>query len=88
MSFCIVVTVNDKVSVRFYYNLGIEYYKLLQQVHGHGQLMGMIDGEPGVGYDQQTNDPEQTQLVTDLQQLTFESNENEIQSPSKVIDKM
>lgn len=81
---------NDKVSVRFYYNLGVEYFKLLQQVHGYGQLMAMIDGEPCVGstYDQQTNiDGEQNQLATDLQQINFESNEIEVQSPSKVIEK-
>lgn len=89
MEFSIGFLVNDKVSVRFYYNLGIEYFKLLQQVHGYGQLMAMIDGEPCVGstyVEQQTNvDSEQTQLTNDLQQINFESNEIEIQSPSKVI---
>lgn len=81
---------NDKVSVRFYYNLGIEYFKLLQQVNGHGQLMAMIDGEPNVGnnYDQQSsNDPESqpNQMVSEMQQLHFgEFNENDVQSPSMV----
>lgn len=78
--------------MRFYYNLGIEYFKLLQQVHGHGQLMSMIDGEPcspNNNYEQpqtQANDMENqtNQISTDLQQLNFESNELEIPSPSKV----
>lgn len=83
-------TVNDKTSLRFYYNLGVEYFKLLQNVHGTGQLMAMIDGEPCVTsstYEQQPNEVEiqQNQMVADLQQLNFESNENvEIQSPTKV----
>lgn len=75
--------VNDKVTARFYYNLGVEYFKLLQQVHGHGQLMAMMDGD---NYEQQSGEMEsqQNQIVSDLQQLNFESNEVEIQSPSKV----
>lgn len=80
---------NDKVSVRFYYNLGIEYFKLLKQIGGHGQMMAMMDGESCVrGFnfsDQQTNNIEQNQLVADMQQINFESYESEIQSPSKVI---
>lgn len=82
---------HDKVSVRFYYNLGVEYFKLLQQVHGHGQLMAMIDGEPCVGsnFDPQVNDVDPSnQQVSDIQQMNFESNEIGIQSPSKVISKM
>lgn len=80
---------NDKTSLRFYYNLGVEYFKLLQNVHGHGQLMAMIDGEPCVStnnYEQQPNeiDNQQNQIATDLQQLSFDSNDVEIQSPSKV----
>lgn len=67
----------------------MEYFKLLQQVHGTGQLMAMIDGEPVVGnnYDQPANDVEPNQLATELQQINFESNANEIEipSPSKVI---
>ena len=84
-------TVNDKVSVKFYYNLGIEYFKVLQQVYGHGQLMAMIDGEPCVGsnFDPQVNDIDPTnQLVSDIQQMNFESNDIEIQSPTKVISKL
>lgn len=76
--------------MRFYYNLGIEYFKLLQNVHGHGQLMAMIDGDQCVGnnnYDQQPNEIEnqqQNQIVSDLQQLNFESNEVDVPSPTKV----
>lgn len=74
--------------MRFYYNLGVEYFKLLQQIHGHGQLMAMIDGEPCVGsnYDPQVNDIDTTnRLFSDIQHMNFESNEIEIQSPTKVI---
>lgn len=81
--------VTDKPSLRFYYNLGVEYFKLLQNVYGTGQVMAMIDGEPlgsNNNYEQQPNeiDTQQNQLVGDLQQLSFESNDVEIQSPSKV----
>ncbi|XP_031628547.1 protein ovarian tumor locus-like [Contarinia nasturtii] len=79
---------NDKASLKFYYNLGVEYYKLLQQVYGTGQLMAMIDGEPCVenNFDQQSseNESQQNQLVSDMQQMNFESNDNDVQtSPSK-----
>lgn len=78
--------VNDKVSVRFYYNLGIEYYKLLQQVHGSGQLMAMIDGDSCVSTNNY-DDVESNQLVPEFQHLNFESNtEIDIQSPTKVIE--
>lgn len=81
---------NDKVSVRFYYNLGIEYFKLLQNVHGHGQLMAMIDGEPNANnnYDQQSSNDHESQpnqLAADIQQLSFaDVNEGDVPSPSKV----
>lgn len=76
---------NDKVSLKFYYNLGIEYYKLLQQVYGTGQLMQMIDGEPSDNQFEQQSNENENQLVADLQQLNFESNDVDNQaSPSKV----
>lgn len=78
--------------MRFYYNLGVEYYKLLQSVHGTGQLMAMIDGDPCAGnsFEQQSNeiDSQQNQMVSDLQQMNFESNDIEIQSPSKVCNQL
>lgn len=87
--FSFFLLVNDKTSLRFYYNLGVEYFKLLQNVYGNGQLMAMIDGEPCIGnsFEQPPNDMEsqQNQIVSDLQQLNFEPNDAEIQSPSKVI---
>lgn len=54
--------------------------------------MAMIDGEPNASnnnYEQtqpQANDVEnqQNQMTNDLQQLSFESSEMEIPSPSKV----
>lgn len=85
--------VNDKVSLRFFYNLGIEYFKFLQQVHGYGGVMAMIDGDnvsggyeptPSVASDVDSTVQHQ-QLANDFQQLNFDSNEIETQSPSKVI---
>lgn len=80
---------NDKVSVRFFYNLGIEYFKFLQQVYGYGGVMAMIDGDSVTsGYDHSppavSDVDTNVQLVSDFQQLNFDSNEIEAQSPSKV----
>lgn len=83
---------NDKVTVRFFYNLGIEYFKHLQQVYGYGGVMAMIDGDSvSPGYDQSpsvANDVDSTmqnQLNNDFQQMNFDTNEIEAQSPPKVI---
>lgn len=78
---------NDKVSVRFFYNLGIEYFKLFQHVYGYGQVMAMIDGEPNGtnNSDQQTPNDLENQVIPELQNLNFgDFNDNEIPSPSKV----
>lgn len=92
--FVLFSTVNDKVSLRFFYNLGIEYFKFLQQVHGYGGVMAMIDGDnvsggyeptPSVASDVDSTVQHQ-QLANDFQQLNFDSNEIETQSPSKVIN--
>lgn len=75
--------------MRFYYNLGIEYFKLLQQVHGHGAVMSMIDGDAvTTAYDQPSNDGsdgQSGQMISEFQNFNIEANEGEIQSPSKVI---
>lgn len=75
--------------MRFFYNLGIEYFKLLQQVHGYGTVMGMIDGDNvSTAYEQPSNDNgdgQQNQLVNEFSQFNIDPNEGEIQSPSKVI---
>lgn len=83
---------NDKVSVRFFYNLGIEYFKYLHQVYGYGRVMAMIDGDNvNSGYDQtpsvasDVDTTVQHQLTNDFQQMNFDSNETETQSPPKVI---
>lgn len=76
------LTVNDKVSLRFYYNLGVEYYKLLQHVYGTGTLMAMIDGDMASNYDQPpSSDGDGQQVISDLQQLNIESNDIEVSSP-------
>lgn len=84
-------TVNDKVSVRFFYNLGIEYFKYLQLTLGHNAVMAMIDGDcvtsgyehsPSVASDVDTES--QQQVINDFQQLNLDTNEIETQSPSKV----
>lgn len=73
--------------MRFFYNLGIEYFKLFQHVYGYGQVMAMIDGEPNAtnNSDQQTSNDLENQVIPELQNLNFgDFNDNEIPSPSKV----
>lgn len=78
--------------MRFFYNLGVEYFKYLRDVHGYGGVMAMIDGDnvnstyeqtPSVASDVDT--AAQHQLANDFQQFNLDVAEIETQSPSKVI---
>lgn len=91
--FLFIFTVSDKVSLRFFYNLGIEYFKFLKQSFGYMRVMSMIDGDNvNSGYDQSpsvasdVDATAQQQLTNDFHQLNFDSNEAEVQSPPKVIE--
>lgn len=89
---CFELTVNDKASLRFYYNLGVEYYKYLQQIHGNGAVMAMMDGDNvSNSYDQSSsmvNDvdtgSQHQQIINDFQQFNLDTNEIDTPSPSKV----
>lgn len=85
--------VNDKVSMRFFYNMGIEYFKYLKDVHGYGGVMAMIDGDnvtvsnaydqsPSVASD--VDATSQHQLANDFQQFNLDAPDVEAASPSKV----
>lgn len=89
---CLFCTVNDKSSLRFFYNLGVEYFKYLRDVHGYGGVMAMIDGDNvNSAYDQSSSvagdvdTTSQHQLANDFQQFNLDTPEIETQSPSKVI---
>lgn len=86
---------NDKVSIRFFYNLGIEYFKYLKDNQGYGSVMAMIDGDnvtvSSAGYEQSpsvasdVDTTSQHQLNNDFQQFNLDTPEIEAAaSPSKV----
>lgn len=79
--------------MRFFYNLGIEYFKYLKDVQGYGSVMAMIDGDnvavssayeqsPSVASDVETTS--QHQLANDFQQFNLDTPEVEAASPTKV----
>lgn len=71
--------------MRFFYNLGIEYFKFLNHVYGYGTVMSMMDGDNvGNAYDQPANedgDGHSNQMVSEFQHLHLESAEGDTQSP-------
>lgn len=75
---------NDKISIRFFYNLGIEYFKHLSAVYGYGQVMAMVDGE-GLGmYETNPNELDPNQLLTaEFQQMVLDGNESEMHQQVK-----
>lgn len=77
-------SVNDKVTVRFFYNLGIEYFKHLQMVHGHGHLMALIDGDTTFDTNISEVDSQQSQLTSEFQQMGLDGNDIEQPTPLKV----
>lgn len=70
--------------MRFFYNLGIEYFKHLQSVHGLGHLMALIDGDVPFEANSSDVDSQQSQLTSDFQQMSFDGNDIEQPTPSKV----
>lgn len=87
------LTVNDKASLRFFYNFGVEYFQYLKTIHGVGNLMAMIDGDnvtlsnpyeqsPSVASD--VDATPQHQLANDFQQFNLDAPDHETASPSKV----
>lgn len=78
--------------MRFFYNLGVEYFKYLRDMHGYGGVMAMIDGDNvNSTYEQSSSvasdvdTTSQHQLTNDFQQFNLDGPEIETQSPSKVI---
>lgn len=74
---------NDSVSIRFFYNLGIEYFKHLINVYGYGHVMAMVDGEGGA-YDQNPNDLDANQMTADFQQMGLDGNETDMHQKGNV----
>lgn len=67
------VSVHDQYTIRFYFNLGVEYWKQLQSIHGAGPLMAMIDGE---SFEQTPSDvdSQQTDVAAGFHQMTLDDN--------------
>lgn len=71
--FSFAISVNDKSTVRFFYNFGIEYFKHLQTLYGHNQLMSMIEGD---NYEQAPSDvdSQHNDMTANLQQMNLDDN--------------
>lgn len=65
------ISVHDQYTIRFYFNLGVEYWKQLQSIHGAGPLMAMIDGE---AFEQASSevDSQHNDAAASFQQITLE----------------
>lgn len=63
-------TVHDLSTLRFFYNLGHEFFKNLQSKYGLGPILSMIDNEP-------TYSDEGERLAANFQPLAIESPEKD-----------
>lgn len=72
-------SVNDKSTIRFFYNMGIEFVQNLQATYGVNQLRSIFEGDnscidtSSVDYDNNA-----AQLSNDFQQASVEANEPEV----------
>lgn len=67
--------VNDKVTTRFFYNFGIEYWKLLTSVYGHNQLMAIIDGDLNPPEQNPSEiDSQHSDMASGMQQMNLDDN--------------
>lgn len=75
---------NDKSTIRFFYNMGIEFFHNLQATYGMNQLLSMFESEKSC-FDTSTGDYDNnTQLSNDFQQMSFDASEPEVpQTPHK-----
>lgn len=67
----ITISVLDPYTIRFYFNLGVEYWKQLQSIHGIGPLMAMIDGD-AFEQAQSEVDSQHTDATANFQQMSLE----------------
>lgn len=63
-------TVHDLSTLRFFYNMGHEFFKNLQSKYGLGPILSMIDNEP-------TYSDEGDRLAANFQPLAIESPEKD-----------
>lgn len=78
-------SVNDKSTVRFFYNMGIEFFHNLQATYGLNQLLSMFENE-NCGADTSSIDYDSSahQLSNDFQQMSFDTSEPDVlQTPHK-----
>lgn len=79
---------HDKFTLRFFYNLGHEFLKYIQNTYGMDQLLGLLDG--GNSYaaadvmESDRADAGYNQLTTDFQQLNFYGKDSENGNLNKV----
>lgn len=87
---------NDLATLRFFYNLGHEFYKNLQTNYGTSAILSVIEAEnpyfmPSDGYGQNDGDrydgANSVLLSNDFQQMTIENKKMDtpnLNNPSKV----
>lgn len=73
-------------TLRFFFNLGIEYFGSLQTAYGRNQLLAYIneeiDGLSSIDVDR--GESVHSQMAAEFQQMSFESNDGNAQTPHKV----
>lgn len=75
---------NDRPTIRFFYNMGIEFFRNLQATYGMNQVLSMLESENGCADTSCIDYDSSGQLSNDFQQIAFESNEPEVpQTPHK-----
>lgn len=62
--------------MRFFYNLGIEYYKHLTTHYGHSYVMGLMDGPL---FEPTSSEPDTpNQLAVEFGQMTFDGSDPDV----------
>lgn len=83
-----IFVVHDKATVRFYYNLGIEFFKNLQTTYGMNQLIQMFDTETSLSdgygvYEQERVESVSSQMTAEFQHMSIDPKESESKTPNK-----
>lgn len=75
---------NDKSTIRFFYNMGIEFFHNLQATYGMNQLLSMFENENCYADTSSVDYDSSAQLSNDFQQMSFDASEPDVlQTPHK-----
>lgn len=79
-SIFLLLKVNDKPTVRFFYNMGVEYFKYLSSVYGFDVVKSMANGDYFCEPTAADIDP---QMFSDFQHMQLEAAEPDVNSQGK-----